>query len=383
MYFAISAFDFSDGAITAPPINRFRPVARGDLIKEMLSSYRIGDDRRFRTAAAKVIDEERSKHHQLLADELQEILGEAPESVERSSGAGNGHSPSRAPSAGQKPSSGSGRLRELPSGREGRDLVELIRPTRALERQALSQDTGKGLSEVLDEQMRSGALHAHGLSPAGKLLFVGPPGTGKSTSAEALAFELGYPLARVRLASIVSSLLGETARNLEAVFNAIGKEAWVVVFDEFDAIGSERDRLQEHGELKRVVTSFLQLLENYEGPSLVIAATNHPTMLDEAIWRRFDQVIAFDLPDRPTVEALFRRLLRRMDIEFTISDVSSALAGRSQADIELVCLAAMKHSILRGGRAVSDDDIEAAMNRWKRTEQAIQRFRASGRSRSD
>ncbi len=346
-------------------------MARGDLIKEMLSSYRIGDDLAFRSAASKVIDEERRKHHQLLADELQEILGGDPGVVAAASSTDAGLGP--APVS---------RLRPLPSTRDEQELIELYRPQRTLERQVLSAEASQCLLEVIDEQERAAALRAFGLSPTRTLLFVGPPGTGKSTSAEALAAELGMPLARIKLPSIVSSLLGETSKNLAAIFESIRLESWVVLFDEFDAIGRERDHALEHGELKRVVTSFLQLLDSHSGPSLIVAATNHPGMLDGAVWRRFDQVVGFDLPDQHTIERLLVRMLRRFDYSFSVQTAAKKLAGKSQADIELVCLAAMKRSVLRGDDVVSVEDVDSAMTRWRRAQTAIQRFRDSGQNPS-
>ena len=328
-------------------------MARGDLIKNMLASYQKGDDVAFRTAASEVIGDERRKHHQLLADELETIMTQ----------------PTKASQERLTVSS----LRPLPKGRNDAELVQLVNPRRTLERQVLRREVVTRLQDTVDEHRRAGVLHAHGLHPARALLFVGPPGTGKSSTAEALAAELGIPLARVNLPAVVSSLLGETSRNLAAIFEACRTEHWVVLFDEFDALGRERNDASEHGELKRVVTTFLQLLDDYTGPALVIAATNHPAMLDEAVWRRFDDVIGFRLPTQKEIESLVRRLFRRIKLATPPVDVARRLRGWSHADVELVCRAAMKRSVLRDASDVTVADLDSAIKRLEERRATIRR----------
>lgn len=330
-------------------------MARGDLIKQMLSSHQRGDNDAFREAATEVIADERRRHHGLLAQELQEIMS----------------TPDQAPNAPVAFSS----LRPLPKAKNDADLVDLVNPRRTLEGQTLRPEVRARLGEVLDERRRASVLHAHGLSPVRSLLFVGPPGTGKSSTAESLASELGVPLARVNLPAVVSSLLGETSRNLAAIFDSSRSEPWVLLFDEFDALGRERSDATEHGELKRVVTTFLQLLDHYAGPAVVIAATNHPSMLDDAVWRRFDEVIGFKLPTLRETEKLVRRLFRRVQLGTTPREVAQRLRGWSQADTELVCRTAMKRSVLRDGDAVTLVDLDAAIKRLEERRATIRRSR--------
>ncbi|MCP9491608.1 MAG: ATP-binding protein [Solirubrobacteraceae bacterium MAG38_C4-C5] len=330
-------------------------MARGELIKQMLSSHQRGDEEAFREAASEVIADERRRHHGLLAQELQEIM----------------HTPERA--AGTPVAFSS--LKPLPKAKDEANLVELVNPRRTLQGQILRPDVRDRLNEVLEERRRASVLHAHGLSPVRTLLFVGPPGTGKSSTAESLASELGVPLARVNLPAVVSSLLGETSRNLAAIFDSSRSEPWVLLFDEFDALGRERSDATEHGELKRVVTTFLQLLDHYAGPAVVIAATNHPAMLDDAVWRRFDDVIGFKLPTMRETEKLVRRLFRRVQLGAPPREVAQRLRRWPQADVELVCRAAMKRSVLRDGDSVSLADLDAAIKRLEERRATIRNSR--------
>jgi SpoVK/Ycf46/Vps4 family AAA+-type ATPase len=318
-------------------------VARSDLIKQMFVTYQQGDDVGFREAASEVIVQERQKRHGLLADELQRILDIAANPTER---------PRQISS-----------LRPLPKSREDAPLIQVLSPVRQLDSQILRADVRTTLGQVVEEQTRADVLRAHGLSPSRKLLFVGPPGTGKTSTAEAVAGELGLPFARVEIPAVVSSLLGETARNVSAVFDFCRREHWVLLFDEFDALGKERADEADHGELKRVVTVFLQLLDDFSGPGLVIAATNHPAMLDNAVWRRFDEVVGFALPNQKELERLVRRLFRRVRLSIPPTDLARRMKGMSHAEAELTARTAMKLCVLRDGEAVTLSDLDAAIRR--------------------
>ncbi|MGH2960141.1 MAG: AAA family ATPase, partial [Solirubrobacterales bacterium] len=207
------------------------------------------------------------------------------------------------------------------------------------------------------------------VSPRRRFLLVGPPGTGKSATAEALADELGRPLATVNLSSLVSSLLGDTARNLAAIFSIASQESFVMLFDEFDAIGKERAGGSDHGELRRVVTAFLQQLDGFVGPSVLVAATNHPALLDLAAWRRFDEVIPYELPSVHDIRALLRLKVRsiRRERGFDIDAIAGVCRGLTQADVSGIVTSAFRHHLLYvGDKPLTTDEVLTAANAAKK-----------------
>lgn len=173
------------------------------------------------------------------------------------------------------------------------------------------------------------------------------------------------PLAIVRLDTLVSSYLGETAANLRQIFDFIAQYPMVALFDEFDAIGKERGDSSDHGELRRVVNAVLQMMDAYQGKSLIIAATNHEHILDSAIWRRFDDVIEFPLPDKHQLSELLRLKLRGIRRQFEPDDgeVLSLLVGQSGADVERIVRRAIKRMILRSQEFLTIKDMKNALVR--------------------
>jgi len=240
------------------------------------------------------------------------------------------------------------RLRALPDDRPLADLITTRDPELGFADLLLPNEVRTLFAEVHLEHRREDFLVHHGVAPRRTFLFVGPPGTGKSATAEALADELGRPLATINLSTVVSSLLGDTARNLAAIFAIAAQESYVVLFDEFDAIGKERAEGSDHGELRRVVTAFLQQLDSFVGPSILVAATNHPGLLDLAAWRRFDEVIPFEPPPVHDIRALLRLKLRsiRRERGMNIEEVASACRGFTQADVSTVVTDAYRRHLL-------------------------------------
>ena len=215
-------------------------------------------------------------------------------------------------------------------------------------------------------------LKAAKIAPNFTMLLYGPPGTGKTLTAKVMSSIIGYPLVYVRFESVISSYLGETASNLRKIFDYMEKGKWVVLFDEFDIIGKQRDDPTEHGEIKRVVNNFMLMLENYEGDSMIMASTNHPHLLDIGVWRRFDEIIYFGLPDKERRKKIFEKYLKVMkkDKNFDLNKLSEESDRFSGADIEQVCIDALKMAILRGKDFVSFNDVKKAISKQKQKMQA-------------
>jgi SpoVK/Ycf46/Vps4 family AAA+-type ATPase len=327
-------------------------MARGELLRKLFAGYAQHDDHAFRTAALEVIAEEQQKQNHALARDLLSML-ENTSAIR----------PKKAPES-------------IPQDKDRlTPLVDVRSPVHALSDIILADKTRGQLARVLEEYRQSELLQAHGLKPMRKLLFCGPPGCGKTLCSEIVAAELQVPLLYTRFDAIVSSFLGETSANLRKIFDYAGSNTWVVLFDEFDSIGKSRSDTAEHGELKRVVNSFLQLLDSYQGRSIIIAATNHQTTLDHALWRRFDDVILFDMPDLPAIRSLLRLKLRNFPQKDTnIENVAKKVKGLSYADIEWVCHDAIKSAILQNSNSLTQELLEISIGR--------QRERARIRARS-
>src|SRR5690606_29484898 len=195
-----------------------------------------------------------------------------------------------------------------------------------------------------------------------KLLLLGPPGTGKTMSAGALAGELGLPLLTIQLDNLITKYMGETAAKLRLVFDAISATRAVYLFDEFDALGGERSASNDVGEIRRVLGSFLQFLEQDESPSLILGATNHPTLLDSALFRRFDAIIEYPLPSPAIIEQIMRSRLGVMDTSSVPwARVVKAAVGLSHAEICRACEAAAKNALLAHRQTINSADLLAAL----------------------
>lgn len=331
-------------------------MARADLLKKLFETYQRRDDAAFRSVADEIIEEERKKQHPVLANELQRILSNGVRSLQEARGLSSSFDP-------------------IPMDSDRRTPLLAIRtPDRYFEDLVLDEGTRGVLDRVMVEVRGWEILEANGLTPTRRLLFCGPSGCGKTACAEAVAAELGLPLLYVRFDAVVSSLLGETAANIRKVFDYANRGQWVVFFDEFDAIGRSRDDATEHGEIKRVVNSFLQLLDSFDGRSLVIAATNFEQVLDPAIWRRFDDVVRFDLPDAAGLEALVRKRLRPLQVtKKQVLSVVEAIGGASFAEAERVCFDARKRCALEGTTKLRNEDIKAALERFRYRRDVLKR----------
>lgn len=227
------------------------------------------------------------------------------------------------------------------------NLLTLSHPASRLSDMVLGDVAANQLRRIVTEQRQLARIKEHGLSPRRKLLLVGPPGTGKTMTASALAGELGIPLFMVRLDALITKFMGETASKLRQVFDAMMDIRGVYFFDEFDAIGYQRGVTNDVGEIRRVVNSFLQMIEQDASNSLIVAATNHGESLDYALFRRFDDVLEFHAPSRQqAAEMLRRRLGRFAPKPLRIGELVKQAEGLSHAEICRAVDAAVKDAVL-------------------------------------
>jgi SpoVK/Ycf46/Vps4 family AAA+-type ATPase len=258
-------------------------VASSDQLKALIKSHISRDDGHFFSVAMQMAAHEAKLGHGKLAEELRDMIDTAKARISQDA------------SGKLVAISGSLNVAAKPRG-ELANLLSVTHPANRLGDMVLDDLAAKQLARIIKEQRMLARIREHGLSPRRKLLLVGPPGTGKTMTASALAGELGIPLFLVRLDSLITKFMGETAAKLRQVFDAIADLRGVYFFDEFDAIGSQRGAGNDVGEIRRVLNSFLQMIEQDQSNSLIIAATNHPEVLDNALFRRFDDVVEYHLP---------------------------------------------------------------------------------------
>lgn len=324
-------------------------MANGRVLRQLIRSGTEGDLEAFRGAAIQAIEEERQKQHHVLADELEAILDNR---------------------TGRRPAAALRRMAVgVPvDGDRGIPLLSIKEPHSRLEDIVLSRQNLSLLKAILKEHNRTEVLKAHGLRPSDRLLLHGPPGCGKTLTANVIAGELGRPLAVVRIDNIVSSFLGETAANLRKIFDFANDSSLVLLIDEFDALGKDREDTFEHGELRRVVNAILQMMEDYRGKSVLVAATNHERMLDSALWRRFDEILNLKPPTPTQVCQLLSVKLRGVRHEFDIKELvrQGLFNGATHADVERIVLRAIKLMVLEGDNALLRlDHLEVAVRREK------------------
>jgi SpoVK/Ycf46/Vps4 family AAA+-type ATPase len=226
----------------------------------------------------------------------------------------------------------------------------------------LSESVRNSIVEVIAQYRQRDRLHMHGLAPKRKLLLVGPPGCGKTMTASALASECSLPLMFVELHGLITKYMGETAAKLHVVFNAMVEVRGVYLFDEFDAIGSTRSAKNDVGEIRRVLNSFLQFLERDESDSIVVAATNLVGLLDDALFRRFDDVISYEKPDTAMARKLVENRLSSFDVaSLNWSGVTRAARGLSHAEITRACDDAAKEAVLADHRSIDTSSLVTAL----------------------
>ena len=319
-------------------------MATNDQVKALVKSHADGDDPQFYAVAMQVAAKAARTGQSKFAQELRDLVNDLRER------------------AGNKPRVASIVPFAQPRGELGA-LLNVSYPDARLGDLVLAEKLAERLQNVLLEQRQRDALAKHGLTPARRMLLVGAPGTGKTSTARVIAGELGLPLFSIRLDTVLTKFMGETAAKLRLVFDALAETRGVYLFDEVDALGGDRAAQNDVGEIRRVLNSFLQFLEEDTSESIIIAATNHPTLLDKALFRRFDTVMDFALPDDASVESVIKNRLS----SFQISNLSwqrivPAARGLSHAEITTAAENAAKRTVLSNRTRVRTDDLIAALD---------------------
>ena len=288
-------------------------MARSDLIVDLVKAGVSGDQESARVTAEAIAANERAKKHTVVAERIARVLSTPPKTT-----------------ASAPPRTGGLRVREGSGG------IHRSHPERPVSSLFLDRPTRTACQELIEEQGRADVLRAHGLEPRHRILLVGPPGNGKTSLAESLAFELALPLFAVRYDAVVTSYLGETAQRLRRLFDFVRTEPCVLFFDEFDAIGKERGDLHETGEIKRVVTTLLLQLDDLPSYCVLVAATNHPELLDRATWRRFEIKLELGRPSEDQMTEYFAHRLRDFDDKsgYTAKRLRSAVSPRNFSEAE-------------------------------------------------
>jgi SpoVK/Ycf46/Vps4 family AAA+-type ATPase len=304
-------------------------MATADHVKALIRSHAEGDNERFYAIAMQVAAQAARQGHTKFAQELRDLVDQAKARA-------------KAVASGQK-------TMLVPIIQPRGELAGLLSasfPKNRLSDMALEEAIRSRIDRILLEQRQRETILSHGMSPLRKLLLVGAPGTGKTMTATALAGELGIPLFQIRLDGLITKYLGETAAKLRLIFEAIQQTRAVYLFDEFDALGGERAARNEVGEIRRVLNSFLQFLEQDESNSIIVAATNHPQILDRALFRRFDSVIEYRLPSEEVAEK-----------------------GLSHSDLARACEYAAKNAILQHLTRIDTGELVEALIERRTTHQ--------------
>lgn len=338
-------------------------MARADLIADLVAYGMAGDRVRLRKTVEALIAEENAKKHKVLANRLGELLAVSRHGQERDdSDAG--------------PINGSRTL----ESRVGSFYHEKL-PGRTLEELLLPPDVAPIIREVIAEHHRVDLLRSYSLEPRNRLLFVGPPGNGKTSLAEALAEALMVPLLQVRYDGVVGAYLGETAVRLRRLLDAARQRKCVLFFDEVETLAKERGDAHDTGEIKRVVSSLLLQIDDLPSHVVVVGATNHPELLDRAVWRRFQVRVELPYPPHAQVVEWFARFENRVKqpLGYSVEVLANELAGVSFAEIEEFAESVMRRYVLGLPDAQMPAIVRSTLETWR--SRSVSAVDLSGRER--
>lgn len=304
-------------------------MAKAEYIISLIRSHYQNEPERFTTLALQIAAHEAKLGHPLVADEIKKIIDKAK--TEKT------------------------KIKSFGTELQGL-MVENVPVVNLSDIIASSSITEK-VKRIILEFVQRDKLRKHDLENRRKILLSGPPGTGKTLTASIIANELGLPLYTVLMDKMVTKFMGETSAKLRQIFDVINQRQGVYLFDEFDAIGGERSRDNDVGEIRRVLNSFLQFIERDDSDSLIIAITNNKALLDQALFRRFDDVILYNLPTEDEKLGLLKNRLARFSKEKGVNfkQLLPNINGLSHAEISLACLDAIKETILHENVIMSND----------------------------
>ena len=324
-------------------------MASSTQIKALMQSHIDKDDDRFLSIALQVAAHEARNGHGKLAQELKQLVDKA-----------------------KKKSSNNLPVSIANGIKDSTGLLTTSHPKLRFNDLIVSSNVKDKLQRLVKEQKHLATLKNHGLSPRRKLLLAGKPGTGKTYTASVLAGELNFPLFEVRLDAVITKYLGESSAKLRQIFDAIREIRGVYFFDEFDALGSHRDSGNDVGEARRILNSFLQMIEQDDSNSVIVCATNHLEALDHALFRRFDDVIRYELPSEAETVLLFKsRLSPYVAKNFPWKKLASSASGLSNAEITLAANDALKEMLIHDHGSITIAMLEKAVEDRKNISQHL------------